>query len=80
MIASRSLTRLRRLPKDYRIPAAVADEVVPDSVDDEVVPNSIEGEEPDNDETQSPVFDLAAPAARRPGTGPVALGRGNARV
>lgn len=80
MIASRSLTRSRRLPNDYRIPVAVADEMVPDSMDDEVVPNSIEGEDPDNDETQSPVFDLTVPGARRPGTGPVALGRGNARV
>lgn len=62
---------MRRFPKDYRIPPPVADEVVEDSDEER---------EADDDETQSPVFDLAAPGTRPPGAGPVALGRGNARV
>lgn len=33
-----------------------------------------------NDEDDSPVYDASMPGTRPPGSGPVALGRGNARV
>ena len=61
---------LRRLPRDYRIPAPVAPDALADA-----------DEEPDDEEeTQSPLLDLSAPGSRPPGSGPIALGRGNARI
>jgi hypothetical protein len=62
----------RRLSRDYRVPAPAAIEARSDAGEEQP--------DEDEDETQSPLLDLSAPGSRPPGSGPIALGRGNARV